>query len=157
MWATFRRAAISGISRFCPLKENDEVRATTCSSGLFASRFSSSSEMPSLKYSWSLSGDMSANGSTAIDADTGPAARSAPTAGADCLPTYHVPASSAVMPTSASTPAGQRFEAGAAMISVSSPGAASAVRRTPSGVSSNAHASTTATGKPSSRMSATNR
>ena len=43
--------AISGIAISLPLKENDEVRAVTCNCGIFASRFSSSSEMPSEKYS----------------------------------------------------------------------------------------------------------
>ena len=137
------------------MKENDEVRAATCSCGIFASRFSSSSEMPSEKYSWSLSGDMSANGSTAIEAAetpvTAPAlAESAAAEDADCVPTYQAPASSAVMPTSASTPAGQRCDAGAAMIWLSSAGVASAVLCIPSGVMSNAHARTTAKGKPRS-------
>ena len=39
-----------------PLNENAEEREITRSSGIFASRFSSSSEIPSEKYSWSLFG-----------------------------------------------------------------------------------------------------
>src|SRR6478736_2649117 len=50
-----------------PLNENDDVRAATCNCVIFASRFNSSSEMPSEKYSWSLPWLMSTNGSTAIE------------------------------------------------------------------------------------------
>src|SRR5258705_8962995 len=50
-----------------PLNENDDVRAVTCNCGIFASRLSSSSEMPSEKYSCSLSLLMFTNGSTAIE------------------------------------------------------------------------------------------
>ena len=50
-----------------PLNENDEVRAVTCNCGIFESRFSSSSEIPSEKYSFALSSLMLTNGSTAID------------------------------------------------------------------------------------------
>ena len=55
------------MSTSLPLNENDEVRAITRSCGIFASRFSSSSEMPSEKYSWSLSELMFTNGSTATE------------------------------------------------------------------------------------------
>ena len=58
---------MSAMSTSLPLNENDEVRAMTRSSGTCARRFSSSSEMPSAKYSWSLSGLMFTNGSTAIE------------------------------------------------------------------------------------------
>ena len=65
----------------------EEVRPATFKSLTFASEFRISSEMPSEKYSWSLSGDISANGSTAIDADAGPTAGSAAGAGARaCAP-----------------------------------------------------------------------
>ena len=37
-----------------PLNANDEVRAMTFSSGIFASKFSNSSVIPSAKYSWSF-------------------------------------------------------------------------------------------------------
>ena len=53
--ATCSVRAISGIAISLPLNENDEVRAVTCNCGIFASRFSSSSEIPSEKYSCSLS------------------------------------------------------------------------------------------------------
>src|SRR6476660_3300396 len=49
-----------------PLNANDEVRAVTSNCGIFASRLSSSSEIPSEKYSWSFPADMSTNGSTAM-------------------------------------------------------------------------------------------
>src|SRR3984893_10285766 len=45
--ATCSCRAISGISTPLPLNENDEVRAATLSCGIFESRFSNSSEMPS--------------------------------------------------------------------------------------------------------------
>ena len=64
--ATCSVRAISGMPVSLPLNANDEVRAVTCNCGIFASRFSSSSEMPSEKYSWSLPADMSTNGSTAM-------------------------------------------------------------------------------------------
>ena len=64
--ATCSVRAISGMPVSLPLKANDEVRAVTCSCGIFASRFSSSSEMPSEKYPWSLACDMSTNGNTAM-------------------------------------------------------------------------------------------
>ena len=64
--ATCSVRAISGIATSLPLNENDEVRAVTCSCGIFASRFSSSSEMPSEKYSFALSSLMFTNGSTAM-------------------------------------------------------------------------------------------
>ena len=49
-----------------PLNANEEVRAITFSSGTFASRFSSSSEMPS-EVLLILAADMFTNGSTAMD------------------------------------------------------------------------------------------
>ncbi len=64
--ATCSVRAISGIAISLPLNANDEVRAVTCNCGIFASRFSSSSEIPSEKYSWSFPADMSTNGSTAM-------------------------------------------------------------------------------------------
>jgi hypothetical protein len=60
-----------------PLNANDDVRAVTCNCGIFASRFSSSSEMPSEKYSFDFSSLMFTNGSTAIECSaTGTAASS---------------------------------------------------------------------------------
>ena len=64
--ATCNCLAISGISTPLPLNENDEVRAATLSCGIFDSRFSNSSEMPSEKYPCSLSSLMFTNGSTAM-------------------------------------------------------------------------------------------
>ena len=58
--------AISGTPISLPLNANDEVRAVTCNCGIFASRLSSSSEIPSEKYSWSFPADMFTNGSTAM-------------------------------------------------------------------------------------------
>ena len=50
-WATLRRLAISAMSIFSSLKANEDVRAITFRSGAFASRFRSSSAMPSDMYS----------------------------------------------------------------------------------------------------------
>ena len=120
--------------------------------------------IPSLKYSWSCSGLMSANGRTASEgrgsfgvgvSQRRIGVRSRPrwlvVRRAVCRPAHQAPATSAATPTSARRPAGQRFEAGRATISSISPGAAGSVRCTPSGVTSNAQASTSASGKPSSR------
>ena len=65
--ATLSLRAISAMSTSLPLNENDEVRAMTRSSGTCARRLSSSSEMPSAKYSCSLSALMFTKGSTAIE------------------------------------------------------------------------------------------
>ena len=65
--ATCSVRAISGMPVSLPLNANDEVRAVTCSCGIFASRFSSSSEMPSEKNSFDFSSLMFTNGSTAIE------------------------------------------------------------------------------------------
>ena len=67
-FATLSLRAISAMSTSLPLNENEEVRAMTRSSGTCARRLSSSSEMPSAKYSCSLSALMFTKGSTAIDA-----------------------------------------------------------------------------------------
>src|SRR5437016_5209875 len=64
--ATCSVRAISGMPVSLPLNANDEVRAVTCNCGIFASRFSSSSEIPSEKYSFALPSLMSTNGSTAM-------------------------------------------------------------------------------------------
>ena len=66
-FATLSLRAISAMSTSLPLNENDEVRAMTRSSGTCARRLSSSSEMPSAKYSCSLSALMFTKGSTAIE------------------------------------------------------------------------------------------
>ena len=50
-----------------PLKENDDVREATRSPSTLTSTLSSSSEMPSEKYSLSGSSDMLMNGRTAMD------------------------------------------------------------------------------------------
>ena len=60
-------SAIRRTSVFCPLKANADVRAMTLSPGIWASALIISSARPSPKYSLSLPGLMSANGSTAID------------------------------------------------------------------------------------------
>ena len=65
--ATLSLRAISAMPTSLPLKENDEVRAITRSSGTWARRLISSSEMPSAKYSCSLSRLMFTKGSTAIE------------------------------------------------------------------------------------------
>lgn len=67
MWATFSCTATVGISISLPLKANADDRDVTRSSGIFASRLSNSAAIPSDIYSWSLLGDMSTNGRTAID------------------------------------------------------------------------------------------
>ena len=66
-FATLSLRAISAMSTSLPLNENDDVRAMTRSSGTCASRLSSSSEMPSAKYSCSLSALMFTKGSTAME------------------------------------------------------------------------------------------
>ena len=65
-----------------PLNENDEVRATTCRSFRRESEFSSSSLMPSEKYSWLGSPLMFTNGSTATECGGGANAAAAGAAGA---------------------------------------------------------------------------
>ena len=67
MCATLSSWATCASFTSLPLYENAEEREITRSFGIFASRFSSSSEIPSEKYSWSLSELMLTNGSTAID------------------------------------------------------------------------------------------
>ena len=54
-------------SSFFPLNENADVRAATCRPGSCVSALMISSAMPSLKYSFSGSVLMFANGSTAIE------------------------------------------------------------------------------------------
>jgi hypothetical protein len=66
-WATPSFCPISGAVAFRPLKENADVRAATCSPGIFCSTVSSSSLMPSEKYSLALSSLRFANASTATD------------------------------------------------------------------------------------------
>jgi|HubBroStandDraft_4_1064222.scaffolds.fasta_scaffold49109_3 hypothetical protein len=55
------------MSSVLPLKANADVRAVTFSAGICARKLMISSASPSLKYSFSLSPPMLANGSTAID------------------------------------------------------------------------------------------
>src|SRR5215470_2119773 len=64
---TFRAVPISLTFRFLPLNENEEVRAATFKSSIFASAFSSSSANPSQKYSFSASALMLTKGRTAIE------------------------------------------------------------------------------------------
>ena len=66
-WLTFSSRAISLMSRLSPLNWKDEVRAATRNSGTWASTLSSSSEIPSEKYSCSGSEDRLTKGSTAMD------------------------------------------------------------------------------------------
>src|SRR3546814_1333027 len=54
------------MSTFSPLRLNDDVRDETFSCGSLVSRLRISSEMPSLKYSFSASPLMLTNGSTAM-------------------------------------------------------------------------------------------
>ena len=65
--ATRSARAISAIGVSLPLYEKLEVRAITRSFGTLASRFSSSSVMPSEKYSFDFSSLMFTNGSTAME------------------------------------------------------------------------------------------
>ena len=60
-----------------PLNENEDVRPVTRNRSIFASRFNNSSDIPSLKYSWSFAGLRFAKGSTAIDASFPPASLNA--------------------------------------------------------------------------------
>ena len=69
--------------------------------------------------------------------------------------TSHAEAASATIPTSASSPDGQRRDAGWATISSISCVVAASVRITPCGVRSKAHARATASGKPSSARTVT--
>src|SRR5439155_25863082 len=55
------------MSSVLPLKTNEDVRAGTCSPFIWLSAVHKSSVMPSLKYSFSLSGLMLTNGNTATD------------------------------------------------------------------------------------------
>src|SRR6266566_8265581 len=55
------------MSSVFPLKTNEEVRAGTCSPFIWLNAVHKSSVTPSLKYSFSLSGLMLTNGSTATD------------------------------------------------------------------------------------------
>src|SRR5215471_7987489 len=64
---TFRAVPISLTFGFLPLNENEEVRAATFKSSIFASAFNSSSANPSQKYSFSASALMLTKGRTAID------------------------------------------------------------------------------------------
>ena len=147
-----------------------EVRAATRSSRIFASTFRISSVIPSLKYSWSPSGLRSSNGSTAIDgrgsasgsenasvtsADRSDVPESA-SAPVPRRPAHQAPAANSTTPASASRPAGQRLLAGSATIASISPGAAASILFMPPGASSNAQASTIATGNPRIRRATTN-
>src|SRR5438034_1305387 len=62
------------MSSVLPLKTNEEVRAGTCSPFIWLSAVHKSSVMPSLRYSFSLSGLMLTNGNTATDLAVGAAA-----------------------------------------------------------------------------------
>ncbi len=64
---TFSWLAMSGMLALLPLKANEEVREATCRPSTLTSRLSSSSAMPSEKYSWAGSSLMLTNGSTAIE------------------------------------------------------------------------------------------
>src|SRR4051812_28789578 len=64
---TFSNSPILRMSSFFPLNAHADVRAGTRNPGTFASPLSTSSVMPSLKYSFSLSPLMFTNGSTATD------------------------------------------------------------------------------------------
>ena len=133
----------------------DVLRRHPAGPGIFTRTLRISSVIPSLKYSLSPSGLMSANGSTAIDG-RGSSERSVENeawfrrrrrslprqSGADCRPTHHAPATRAPTPASAISPAGQRLDAGRETIASISPGAASPVFCMPSGVTSNAQART---------------
>ena len=65
--ATLSVFAIVGMSTSLPLNENADVRDATRRPRILASTFSSSSDSPSAKYSFSSSRLMLTNGSTAID------------------------------------------------------------------------------------------
>jgi len=162
--------SLRSVSR--PLKANAEVRAVTLNSVIFASTLRISSVIPSLKYSWSPSGLMSANGRTAIDGRVSSArsviasriSGAASVRGAsvstelapDRWPANQTPPNRAANPATASSPAGHRFEAGSEAILASSPGPACSVRRMPSGVTSSAQARTRVSGKPNRTMAVIN-
>ena len=125
---------------FLPLKENDDVRPATFRPLTRASAFRISSAMPSEKYSWSLDGLKSANGSTAMDG----LAEAVPVAGAGCADfrtkRYQTtPGAAARTPMARSTSPSRM-----ALASV----ADGAVRSIRPSLMSKAQASTTATGKP---------
>ena len=67
MWSTLSVLPISANSTSFPRKKNDDVRPATFRPGMLASTLMISSASPSLKYSFSLSALMLANGSTATD------------------------------------------------------------------------------------------
>jgi hypothetical protein len=162
-----------------------EVREVTLSSGTFVSWVIRSSCRPSAKARLSSVPARSANGRTAtawrdIGAEaTAPGPPAAATDVSVAAPATEASAAGAAPPSgpappvdrspiqtaptnrpvaaSAASPAGQRRLAGCATIAVSSPASADSVRRIPSGVDSNAQASTTATGKPTSSRTATRR
>ena len=67
---------MSEMFSFLPLKAKDDVRAATSSAGVLAKSLSSSSEMPSEKYSFSGSPLIFAKGSTAMEFFAGTAALS---------------------------------------------------------------------------------
>ncbi len=103
---------------------------------------------------------MLANGSTAIErrstvASTVAAGATPPAPGPASRPSTHQPPpATSTMPANARIPAGQRRERGWAMIDSSSVLEAERSRCTPSGVRSNAQASTRASGKPRMATSA---
>src|SRR4029077_4932252 len=66
-FSTLSLFATSPTSAFLPLKEKDDVRATTRRPSTFARVSRISSLMPSQKYSWSFAWLISTNGSTAMD------------------------------------------------------------------------------------------
>ena len=133
---TFSSRAISGTSICCPLKANDDVRAATCSSGMCASTFNSCSLIPSEKYSFSGSPDIFAKGNTAID--RAPLVILACGQSHTYQPMMTVPRIPTMMKNALSF-----FDPDSVLM--------------PAGVTSNTHASTSASGKPRRKMKVTKR
>ena len=143
--ATSRSLPISRTCRSFPLCAKEDVLAATRSPSSRVNALINSSAMPSPKYSWSPSGLMSVKGSTAME-------------GGACSSPFGPLASAATGCSSGSMGAnGSRDTKSSsdledpAVVTVCEE---DPVRTTPPGVTSNAQASTRATGKPS-RMSAT--
>ena len=134
-------------SVFFPLNENEEVRPMTRSPSTCVSAFKISSAIPSEKYSWSLPGLMSAKGSTAIEGVDGVGwFLDGVVAGVEWSRTKKYqsePGAAASRPMPTSTSARRVPRSQSALPS------AGAVRSIAPAFTSNAHASTTATGKPS--------
>jgi len=138
---TLSCAAICATSRFSPLNWNDEVRAATLSSGTRASTLRISSEIPSEKYSCSLSELRLTKGRTAMDG----VVATASAAGAGCAG-FRTKKYQMVPGAAANTPMARSMSPSRTFLG---PAANGAVRSIFPSLMSKAQASMTATGKPS--------